>query len=47
MTSKPYRFSKARCDPCSEDLDMIDVSFCEKKSGRNPHKKKGSFPEVT
>ena len=20
-------FSKARCDPCSEDLDMIDVSF--------------------
>lgn len=30
MTSKPYRFSKARYDPCSEDLDMIDVSFCEK-----------------
>lgn len=37
-TSKPYRFSKARCDACSEDLDR--GQFLRKSRGR-PNKQEG------
>lgn len=46
MTSKPYRFSKARCDPCSKDLDMIDVSFCEKNPVETLTKRKVLFRKL-